>query len=231
MRGVLPDRKKASGIGCTGNKSEIARQVPIRGVCSLTASQPSQIEERHASMIAVVHAARHYLSLHALTKQGQQNLGSYPGMLAASMRRPVCVNASDLSVVGQFEISWFSVCRGGGGNTGAEIRVETRAQPIFGCVKSCHAVRNCANGYARQGYVQASETIGRPVWIAMKIHSYDEGAHRAGNEGTKKNQDTRPFRGHSVMLSRAKDNFKLTHYRFVQEELFTIVYPSSMRRR
>jgi hypothetical protein len=52
-----------------------------------------------------VHAARHYLSLQALTKQGQQNLGSYPDMLAASMRRPVYVNASDLSVVGQFEIS------------------------------------------------------------------------------------------------------------------------------
>ena len=52
MRGVLPDRKKASGIGCTGNKSQIAREVPIRGVCSLAAGQPAQIEERHTSMIA-----------------------------------------------------------------------------------------------------------------------------------------------------------------------------------
>jgi hypothetical protein len=43
----------------------------------------------------------------------------------------------------------------------------------------------------------------------MKIDNYDEGAYHAGNEGTKKDQDTRPLRGHQAMLSQQRAVFGL----------------------
>ncbi len=99
----------------------------------------------------------------------------------------------------------LSLSRGTGGK-GAKTRSYLRTQPTIE-VKACHGVRNEADGYARQCYAQASETIRGPVWIVVKTHEYDEGAGHARKEGNKEYQDARPLRSHATMLSR-KDSLK-----------------------